>query len=176
MLSRNLVFWEVDVQADFMLPGGKLYVPGAEKLLPNIRKLTDAARRGWYCSFAGHTTYPGSADLREAAAQLPAELILVDTVDGVHQFFQAALEGRPDRVEVEAGRRQIVGGSLGNTTAHFGDGDSFVLEPEDRKSGWVGRLRGIGGSAGFHIAGEVGAEERDSRVGLSARASLTLGL
>jgi nicotinamidase/pyrazinamidase len=46
MQSRNYIFWEVDVQADFMLPGGKLYVPGAEKLLPNIRKLTDAARRG----------------------------------------------------------------------------------------------------------------------------------
>jgi nicotinamidase/pyrazinamidase len=46
MVSRNLVFWEVDVQADFMLPGGKLYVPGAEKLLPNIRRLTDAARQG----------------------------------------------------------------------------------------------------------------------------------
>jgi nicotinamidase/pyrazinamidase len=46
MLSRDFVFWEVDVQADFMLPGGKLYVPGAEKLLPNIRRLTDAARRG----------------------------------------------------------------------------------------------------------------------------------
>jgi nicotinamidase/pyrazinamidase len=45
MLSRNLVFWEVDPQADFMLPGGKLYVPGAEKLLPNIRQLTDAARQ-----------------------------------------------------------------------------------------------------------------------------------
>jgi nicotinamidase/pyrazinamidase len=45
MQSRNYIFWEVDVQADFMLPGGKLYVPGAEKLLPNIRKLTDAARR-----------------------------------------------------------------------------------------------------------------------------------
>jgi nicotinamidase/pyrazinamidase len=45
MLSRNLVFWEVDVQADFMLPGGKLYVPGAEKLLPNIRRLPDAARQ-----------------------------------------------------------------------------------------------------------------------------------
>jgi nicotinamidase/pyrazinamidase len=46
MQSREYIFWEVDVQADFMLPGGKLYVPGAEKLLPNIRKLTDAARRG----------------------------------------------------------------------------------------------------------------------------------
>jgi nicotinamidase/pyrazinamidase len=46
MLSRSLIFWVVDAQADFMLPGGKLYVPGAEKLLPNIRKLTDAARQG----------------------------------------------------------------------------------------------------------------------------------
>jgi nicotinamidase/pyrazinamidase len=46
MQSRDYIFWEVDVQIDFMLPGAKLYVPGAEKLLPNIRKLTDAARRG----------------------------------------------------------------------------------------------------------------------------------
>ena len=46
MQSRDYIFWEVDVQTDFMLPGAKLYVPGAEKLLPNIRKLTDAARRG----------------------------------------------------------------------------------------------------------------------------------
>jgi nicotinamidase/pyrazinamidase len=45
MLSRDYILWEVDVQADFMLPGGKLYVPGAEKLLPNIRRLTAAARR-----------------------------------------------------------------------------------------------------------------------------------
>jgi len=46
MVSRKVVFWEVDTQADFMLPGGKLYVPGAERLLPNIRRLTDAARQG----------------------------------------------------------------------------------------------------------------------------------
>lgn len=46
MLSRNFIFWEVDVQRDFMLPGGNLYVPSAEKLLPNIQKLTDAARQG----------------------------------------------------------------------------------------------------------------------------------
>jgi nicotinamidase/pyrazinamidase len=46
MQSREYIFWEVDVQADFMLPGGKLYVPRAERLLPNIRRLTDAVRRG----------------------------------------------------------------------------------------------------------------------------------
>ena len=46
MVSRPVVFWEVDTQADFMLPGGKLYVPGAEKLIPNMSRLTDAARQG----------------------------------------------------------------------------------------------------------------------------------
>ena len=46
MISRRVIFWEVDTQADFMQPGGKLYVRGAENLLPNIRRLTDAARQG----------------------------------------------------------------------------------------------------------------------------------
>ena len=46
VVSRDFVFWEVDAQRDFMLPGGKLYVQRAEKLLPNIRRLTDAARQG----------------------------------------------------------------------------------------------------------------------------------
>src|SRR5436305_977400 len=46
MVSRDYIFWEVDVQRDFMLPGGNLYVPGAEKLLSNIRRLTDPARLG----------------------------------------------------------------------------------------------------------------------------------
>jgi len=46
MVSRSVIFWDVDTQADFMLPGGKLYVPGAEKLIPNLKRLTDAARQG----------------------------------------------------------------------------------------------------------------------------------
>ncbi|MGE5203969.1 MAG: cysteine hydrolase family protein [Chlamydiota bacterium] len=39
------VLWQVDVQRDFMLPGGALYVHGAERLLPNIRRLVDLARK-----------------------------------------------------------------------------------------------------------------------------------
>lgn len=42
-------------------------------------RAADAAERGWYCSFAGHTTYPKSDDLRVAAAELPPELVLVET-------------------------------------------------------------------------------------------------
>ena len=37
---NRLLFWDVDTQVDFMLPEGKLYVPGAEKLIPNLRGLT----------------------------------------------------------------------------------------------------------------------------------------
>lgn len=44
--SSLVALWEVDTQADFMLPGGKLYVPGAEKRIPNMRRLIDAARAG----------------------------------------------------------------------------------------------------------------------------------
>ena len=36
-----------------------------------------AAERGWYCSFAGNLTYPKAELLRGAAAQVPAELLLV---------------------------------------------------------------------------------------------------
>lgn len=45
-MRDDIILWEVDTQRDFMLPDGKLYVPGAERLLPNIRRLTDAARGG----------------------------------------------------------------------------------------------------------------------------------
>lgn len=46
MTTHNAIFWEVDTQVDFMLPGGKLYVPGAEKIIPNVKRLVDAARQG----------------------------------------------------------------------------------------------------------------------------------
>jgi len=39
----NLLFWDVDTQNDFMRPGGKLYVPGAEKIIENVRRLNTAA-------------------------------------------------------------------------------------------------------------------------------------
>ena len=38
-----------------------------------------AAERGWYCSFAGNLTYPKSDLLREAAAIVPEDRLLVET-------------------------------------------------------------------------------------------------
>ena len=38
------ILWDVDTQVDFMLPGGKLYVPGAEETAPAMRRLVEGAR------------------------------------------------------------------------------------------------------------------------------------
>jgi TatD DNase family protein len=43
------------------------------------QRVADAAERGWYCSFAGNATYPKSDALREAAARVPEDRILVET-------------------------------------------------------------------------------------------------
>ena len=42
-------------------------------------RATEAAEWGWYCSFAGNVTYPKSDVLREAAAEVPDDLLLVET-------------------------------------------------------------------------------------------------
>jgi nicotinamidase-related amidase len=38
------VFWDVDTQYDFMFSDGKLYVPGAEEILPQLARLSRWAR------------------------------------------------------------------------------------------------------------------------------------
>jgi nicotinamidase/pyrazinamidase len=43
MIMSKLLFWDVDTQVDFMEPGGRLYVPGAENIAFRIRKLTQFA-------------------------------------------------------------------------------------------------------------------------------------
>lgn len=66
MSSSNIIFWNVDTQFDFVSPEGKLYVPGAELLKSNWKKLTLLAKNhsitvvntaDWH--------YPESAELSE---------------------------------------------------------------------------------------------------------------
>jgi nicotinamidase/pyrazinamidase len=45
-MAGGTLFWDVDTQVDFMLPSGSLPVPGAAGLLPNLGRLTAAARAG----------------------------------------------------------------------------------------------------------------------------------
>lgn len=57
--------------------GGELEVVLHCFSAPN--RVEQAAANGWYCSFAGNVTYPANGALREAAAAVPDELLLVET-------------------------------------------------------------------------------------------------
>lgn len=80
------------------------------------------------------------------------------------------------RVELEGGYRGILSGSLGETSAHFTDGETFTLTPEKRSSGWLAGLRLLGGDKGLVLAGEVNAEDREEKVSIGGRFSVQLAL
>jgi nicotinamidase/pyrazinamidase len=42
---KNIFFLDVDTQRDFMLSDGALYVPGAERIIPKLRRLFDFAKK-----------------------------------------------------------------------------------------------------------------------------------
>jgi nicotinamidase/pyrazinamidase len=66
MVSAKTILWEVDVQVDFMLPGGKLYVPGAEKIIPNVNRLVEAARENRVFLVSSADAHnPDDSELRE---------------------------------------------------------------------------------------------------------------
>jgi hypothetical protein len=94
---------------------------------------------------------------------------------GYNFFDDTADEGGFFRGEIEGGRRQLIGGSLGNTTAHFTGGQSFTLTPEDRTSGWTGAVRLKGGTHAYTISGEFSGEQQQNRVSVALRAGLQIG-
>lgn len=79
------------------------------------------------------------------------------------------------RVEAEGGWREILGGSIGSTTARFEGGSAFTLAADEAESGWYAHVRAVGGSSIFEIGGEVGAEQRNGNTGLSMRGTVRIG-
>ena len=68
----SLIFWDVDTQVDFMHKDGKLYVPGAESIIPNLKRLTDYAHGHGVRIIAsaddhvpGHKELSANPDVRE---------------------------------------------------------------------------------------------------------------
>jgi len=70
---------------------------------------------------------------------------------GVHIGNVIDPEATTFRFEVEGGRRQVLSSNLGSTTASFTGGQNFTLDPEKRKSGWIGGLTASLGSSIFRF-------------------------
>jgi nicotinamidase/pyrazinamidase len=61
------IFWDVDTQYDFMKADGKLYVPDAESLIPNLKRLTDYAHaHGIRIIASADDHVPGHRELSDA--------------------------------------------------------------------------------------------------------------
>ena len=71
-VASHLIFWDVDTQHDFMDASGKLYVPDAESIKPNLKRLTDYAHERGIRIIAtaddhepGHRELSSTPDFRE---------------------------------------------------------------------------------------------------------------
>lgn len=62
----RVIFWDVDTQYDFMKADGKLYVPDAEQIIPNLKRLTDFAHgRGVRIVASADDHVPGHPEISD---------------------------------------------------------------------------------------------------------------
>lgn len=84
----SLIFWDVDTQVDFMHADGKLYVPGAESIIPNLKRLTDYAH--------GH----GIRIVASADDHVPGHRELSATPDFKQTFPNHCMRGTPGQKKI----------------------------------------------------------------------------
>jgi nicotinamidase/pyrazinamidase len=77
------LLWDVDTQVDFMLPEGKLYVPGAEETIPAMKRLVEAVR-------AAGLVHVASADDHELT---DPEIVPAEEADFANTFPPHCLRG-----------------------------------------------------------------------------------
>jgi len=119
----RVIFWDVDTQYDFMKADGKLYVPDAEQIIPNLKKLTDYAH--------GH----GIRIVASADDHVREHAEISDTPDWKTTFPPHCLRGT-------AGQRKIAETALR---------DALVIEPEPQnRNALTDKVRGAGGDILFH--------------------------
>ena len=82
------IFWDVDTQYDFMRADGKLYVPDAESIIPNLRRLTDHAHRH------------GVRVVASADDHVPGHRELSDAPDWTATFPPHCLRGTPGQAKI----------------------------------------------------------------------------
>lgn len=111
---KQVFFFDIDTQRDFMLPSGALYVPSAERLIPKLRRLFDLARHHnilvlssvdahtpddpEFCQFAPHCIKGTEGQRKIDETLFPRPLVLenkirdMNLMDAVRKHRQIILE------------------------------------------------------------------------------------
>ena len=145
------------------------------KALTGINPIRPGATIDYYRLHEGKHTETGGGDAFNltVAARTSDELAATGTVALGYALHKS--DTGFTRIEIEGGRREIVGGSLGATVANFAGGESFTLLPEKREAGWLGSFRLVGGSEFFRASAEASAQEQNGRAALGFRATVSVG-
>ncbi|MDQ3571728.1 MAG: TatD family hydrolase [Actinomycetota bacterium] len=96
-------------------------------------RVADAARHGWFCSFAGNATYPKAQALRDAAKLVPDELILVET-DSPYLAPQSR-RGKPNEPAFVVETAREIAAARGETYAEL---ERLVSANAERAFQWHG--------------------------------------
>ncbi len=142
---------------------------GRLSIRPNASIEYYKLKEGGYMETGGGDAFDLTVNSRDSNESAANALLSIG-----YDFLSLDPDAAWGRIEFEGGRRQIIGGSIGNTVASFANGNPFTLTPEDRTSGWRGGLRFLGGGPSTSFALEVNAEQQQGDISLGARASLTL--
>jgi nicotinamidase/pyrazinamidase len=119
----RVIFWDVDTQYDFMRADGKLYVPDAEHIIPNLKRLTDYAH--------GH----GIRVVASADDHVPGHRELSDHPNFKDTFPLHCMRDTP-------GQKKIPETALR---------DALVIQPDPQdRRGLEDRVRGHAGDILFH--------------------------
>jgi hypothetical protein len=96
------------------------------------------------------------------------------TLTGIYRFGPRTKEGIPLTIELEGGRRNNIGGELGNTTAHFANGANFTIVPDKLDSAWVSEVRLLSGGLDYTWTLAGGAEQSQGKPNYNVRFSLAV--
>jgi nicotinamidase/pyrazinamidase len=89
-VSGPRLLWDVDTQVDFVLPEGKLYVPGAVDVVPQMERLVGWARE----TGVGHVASADDHELTDPE--------IVDDPDWENTFPPHCLRGTPGAAKIPA--------------------------------------------------------------------------